>query len=171
MLGIRLSGIISEFLSIYFNIFCYFFILIMSTSSVILSFCSWTVSLHPSTTPIKKPFCCDHSTLFSFMPHIQIYNKYRHKCTYFFFSVVQQPTLGLSRLILEISSSHTIRHTKPIRTPLNEWSASTRGHYLYNTTNVMDEHPCPQWDSNRNSINRVAADRSLRPPRSAKCTY
>jgi hypothetical protein len=34
-----------------------------------------------------------------------------NECTMLFFSVVQQPNSGLGRLIVEVSISHTIRHT------------------------------------------------------------
>jgi hypothetical protein len=49
--------------------------------------------------------------------------------------VALQPNSGLDRLIVEVSRSHTIRHTHaPDRTPLmNEWSARYRGRYLLNT--------------------------------------
>jgi hypothetical protein len=36
-----------------------------------------------------------------------------------FFPLAKQPNSGLGRLIVEVSRSHTIRHT-PGRTPLNE---------------------------------------------------
>jgi len=50
--------------------------------------------------------------------------------------VAPQSNLGLSRLILEVSGSHTIRHIyTPGRTPLNEWSVSRRHRYLYNKHN------------------------------------
>jgi hypothetical protein len=48
---------------------------------------------------------------------------------------------------------HTQLHTTG-RTPLNEWSARPRGHYLHNTqqtTNKTDEYPYPQRDSNPRS--------------------
>jgi len=48
--------------------------------------------------------------------------------------VAQQPYSGLGRLIVEVSTSHTVRRTHTSgRTPLNEWSAHRRGGYLHNT--------------------------------------
>jgi hypothetical protein len=61
-----------------------------------------------------------------------------------FFFMVQQPNLGLGHLILQVSRSHTIRHTHiPGRTSLNEWPAYRRSHHLHNTqqtqeTNILD---------------------------------
>jgi len=50
------------------------------------------------------------------------------------FSVAQQPQWGLSRLVVEVSRSNTIRQTHtPGRTPLYEWSARRRGRFLHNT--------------------------------------
>jgi len=52
--------------------------------------------------------------------------------------VAPQSTSGLSRLILEVSGSHTIRHTHTHthgRTPLNECSVSRRDRYLHNKHN------------------------------------
>ena len=56
-----------------------------------------------------------------------------------FFSVAQQPKAGFGRLIVEVSRSHTIRHTHththshaPSITPLHEWSGRRRVSYLHN---------------------------------------
>jgi len=48
---------------------------------------------------------------------------------------------------------HTHKHTNAhkhthSRAPLNEWSASHKGHHLFSTTITREEHPCRQWDSN-----------------------
>jgi len=51
-------------------------------------------------------------------------------------SVTQQPTSGLGRLTVEVSRSHTIRHTHTHtagRTALDEWSASHRDRYVHKT--------------------------------------
>ena len=70
-----------------------------------------------------------------------------------FFYVMQQLYLGLGCLIVEVSRSHTIRHTHTharahVQTPLSEWSAHCKGRYLHNTTSDRrDNHPFPQWDA------------------------
>jgi len=46
-----------------------------------------------------------------------------------FFSVEQQPNSELGRLIVEVSGSHSDTYTTG-RTPLDEWSARHRNHYL-----------------------------------------
>ena len=51
-----------------------------------------------------------------------------------FFGVANQPDVGLGRLIVEVSRSHTIRDTHSHgSTPLNERSAHPTGRYLHNT--------------------------------------
>ena len=77
----------------------------------------------------------------------------------------QQPNWGLDRLIVEVSRSHTIRHTHTLgRTPLNEWSARRRGRYLHHTqqTQEANNHGLSGIRT-RNPTNRVAADLRLRP--------
>jgi hypothetical protein len=54
-----------------------------------------------------------------------------------YFSVALRPNWGLGRHILEVSRSHTIRHTHArmhahSKTPRNEWSARRRSSYLHN---------------------------------------
>jgi hypothetical protein len=49
-----------------------------------------------------------------------------------FFSATQQPKTGLGYVVVAVFRSHTIRHTTPGRTPLNEWPAHRRGLYLHN---------------------------------------
>jgi hypothetical protein len=56
--------------------------------------------------------------------------------------VAQQPNSGLSRLIVEGSRSHTIRHTTPGRNPLGEWlarpnTASYTAHNQHNERTAM----------------------------------
>jgi len=58
----------------------------------------------------------------------------------FFVSVAQQPKSSLGRLSVEVSRSHTIRHTHTHtnthalgRTPLNEQSARRQDHRVHNT--------------------------------------
>ena len=63
--------------------------------------------------------------------------------------MAQQPNWVLRHPIVEVSISHTIRHTHTHthtygRIPPNKRSASCRGRYLHNT---KDEYPCPQGDS------------------------
>jgi hypothetical protein len=50
----------------------------------------------------------------------------------YFFSVAHQLNSGLRRPIVEVSKSHTIRHT-PGRSPLDEWSAPRTDQYRRNT--------------------------------------
>ena len=48
-----------------------------------------------------------------------------------------------------LTHSHTLTLTHSmtrIMTPLSDWSAHRRGHYLHNTQDTRDEHPCPQRD-------------------------
>jgi hypothetical protein len=60
-------------------------------------------------------------------------------CVCVCFCVVQQPKSFLGRLTVEVSTSHTIKHTHTHtnththgRTPLNEQSARRSGRYLHN---------------------------------------
>jgi hypothetical protein len=50
--------------------------------------------------------------------NLKKWNKYdgglENKPTLYFFCVAQQPHSGLGRLIVDVSSSHTIRHTRPV---------------------------------------------------------
>ena len=83
---------------------------------------------------------------------------FSQSCMYFF-PVAQQPNLGLGRLTVAVSRSHT-----PGKTPLNGWSARRRGRHLHNTQQ-KDE-------TNRNILNgnrtressyKDATDLRLRP--------
>ena len=54
---------------------------------------------------------------------------------------MQQPNLGLGCLIVEVSRSHTIRHTHTralVQTPRNEWSAHRKGRYVRNTCQIEE---------------------------------
>jgi hypothetical protein len=46
------------------------------------------------------------------------------------FSTAQQPLMSQDLLIIEVSRSHTFKHTALGRTPLDEWSARRRDLYL-----------------------------------------
>ena len=62
--------------------------------------------------------------------------------------LVLQPNWGRDRLVVDVSSSQTIRKTQTLsRTPLNEWTARRTGRYLHDTYTTYD-HRCRQWDSN-----------------------
>ena len=87
-----------------------------------------------------------------------------------FFSVVQQLSLAVGRLIVEVSRSHTDRQTHThththTHTPINTRqdsskrviSSSQRMRLTQRTTHSRDEHPCPQRDSNPQSRNRATA--------------
>jgi hypothetical protein len=82
-------------------------------------------------------------------------------------SAVQQPNLGLGRLIVEIYVSHTIRHTHthtPDRTPLKEWSALLRGRYLHNTQQTQETNIHGLIGiRTHNTSNRAVVDLRLRP--------
>ena len=54
-------------------------------------------------------------------------------------SVTQQPNSGLGRFIVEVSISHTIRHTRiPRRNPLKEWLPRRRSRYVHNTQQTQE---------------------------------
>ena len=80
-----------------------------------------------------------------------IYNKFRTLIVSF--SVTQQPTLDLYRLIVEISRLHAIRNTHtPGRTSLNKGSVHRRGGYLHNTQHSQkNTYPWRQGDLNPRS--------------------
>jgi len=59
------------------------------------------------------------------------------RSTVFFFFLAQKPKPGLDRLIFAASRLHTTGHT-PGRTPLSEWSARRRGHYLHSTQQAQE---------------------------------
>ena len=72
---------------------------------------------------------------------------------------------GLDRLIVEVSTPHTMRHTQtPGGTPLNEWSAGRRGRYLHNTRQTIetDIHAISEIHT-RDFKNRAAADLRHKP--------
>jgi hypothetical protein len=78
--------------------------------------------------------------------------------------VAQQPNTGLDRLFVDVSRSHTIRHTHTAgRTPLDEWSARRRDLYLTTQTLSRDKHPCPAGIRTHDPSKRSAADPRLRP--------
>jgi hypothetical protein len=72
--------------------------------------------------------------------------------TTFLFFVAQQPYLDLGRLTVEVSRSHTVRHTTLYRTSLHEGSARRRNLYLTNT------HHSPETD-----IHAPGGSRTLNP--------
>jgi hypothetical protein len=79
---------------------------------------------------------------------------------HFFFPppAVQQPNLGPSCLIAEVSRSHTVRST-PGKTPRNKRLARDSGYYLYNTkTNI---HTL-SWIRTHDARNQAASDLHLR---------
>ena len=54
---------------------------------------------------------------------------------YIYISVVRQPTFDLGRPSVQVSRSHTVRHTHThtqSSTRLNRWSARRRGRYIHN---------------------------------------
>jgi hypothetical protein len=63
------------------------------------------------------------------------------------FFVPQQPYLEMSCLTVEVSRSHTVRHTTLCRTSLQEGSARRRDMYQTNTTFPRDRHPCIRRES------------------------
>jgi len=67
------------------------------------------------------------------------------------FFVVPQYNSGLSRLILEVSGSHTIRHKHTQPVGLLWTSDQLVEEAATYTTNTTDEYPCPQRDSNAQS--------------------
>jgi len=76
-----------------------------------------------------------------------------------FLAVVQRPISCLSRLIVEVSRSHTVRHKTLGRTPPNEWSARRRGRCLHNTQQTQDLSGIRTCDPS----NQAAAGLRLRP--------
>jgi hypothetical protein len=85
-------------------------------------------------------------------------------CTLFLsFPVAQQPNSNLGRLILEVSRSHTIRHTA-VRTPLDEGSARRRDLYVTTpNTHKRENIHAPGGIRTHNPSKRGAADPRLRP--------
>jgi hypothetical protein len=73
------------------------------------------------------------------------------------FSLEQHPKSSLGHCNVEVSRSHTISHTNPGKTPLNEWSARRRQH-------TRTEQPCPL----RNSNSKSQQSSGRRPPESAQ---
>ena len=67
--------------------------------------------------------------------------------------VVQQPKLLLRRLTVEDSTSHTITHThtQTVRLLRTSNQLSQRPLPTQSTTNITDQHPCAQYDSNSRS--------------------
>jgi hypothetical protein len=80
--------------------------------------------------------------------------------------MAQQAISGLSRLTVEVyrSHTHTHTHTHTGRTPLNEWSARRRDHYLHNTQQTQETNiHVFSGIRTRDSRNRSAADLRLWP--------
>ena len=67
---------------------------------------------------------------------------------------------GLTCLTVEVSKSHTIRHTQHGRTPLNKWSPQYRGCYLHNKHEI-NIHAL-RGIQTHNPSHQVASDLSLR---------
>jgi hypothetical protein len=86
--------------------------------------------------------------------------------SFIFFSLSQQPNSSLGLLAVEVSRSHTIRHTHthtPDRTPLNEWSARFRDRYLHSTQQLEETNiHALSGIRTRYPSNRVAADLCFR---------
>jgi len=83
-----------------------------------------------------------------------------------FFSMVQKPNSGVAHLTVEVSRSHTIRHTyTQSRYESSELviSSSQRPLLTRNTTNSRDEHPCPIEIRTRDPRNQAVSDLRLRP--------
>jgi len=83
-------------------------------------------------------------------------------CFYVFFFVLLQALSSLDLPIVDVSRSHTIRHTHKhtnththtlVLTPLKVWWARPKGRYLHNTkqTNTRDNNPYLERDSNSQS--------------------
>ena len=93
-----------------------------------------------------------------------IYVGEHSKC---FFFVAQQPKECLGRLIVEVSRSHTIRHTHThtqSRTPLNERYARRRDRYLHNKQQTQEmKIYALSGIRTRNPSSEVDADLRLRP--------
>jgi len=54
-------------------------------------------------------------------------------------------------LVVQVSRTHSIRHTTFGRTPLDEWSACRRNLYLTTHNITREKHPCPRGDLNPQS--------------------
>jgi hypothetical protein len=82
-----------------------------------------------------------------------------HRLLYFFF-VAQQPKWSLWPLIFEFFRSHRIRYTHTAgRTPLNQWSARRRGHYIHNTQQTQQMYiRALSWIRTYDPSNQAAAD-------------
>jgi hypothetical protein len=100
----------------------------------------------------------------------QLAAPYEVLCPLIIFSCGAAAHLGLSRLILKISRSYTIRHThthtqhKSDSTPLDERSARLKGCYIHNTQPIQETNiHVLSGIRTHNPSNRVAADRRLRP--------
>ena len=78
--------------------------------------------------------------------------------------MVEQPTLGLGRLIVEVSRWHKLdTHKHPVRLPLYEWSARRGGRYLHNTQRTQKTNIyAVSGIRTRDPSNRTAADQCFR---------
>jgi hypothetical protein len=62
---------------------------------------------------------------------------------FFFFPLALEPKSGLGRLTVDVSRSHTVRHTRPVGLLPLQMSLPTK-----HRTSTGNEHPYPQRDSN-----------------------
>ena len=85
----------------------------------------------------------------------------------FFFSVSQQPNSGLGCLNVEVSRSHTIRHTHThTRQEASELMiSSSKIRYLHNTQQTQENTHATDGIRTRSRSNQAPSDRRLRPPR------
>jgi hypothetical protein len=69
------------------------------------------------------------------------------------FPAAQQPNLGLGRLTVEVSKSHsdTHTHTQPVGLLWTSDKPDTETSTWQHTTLTRDRHPCLRWDSNLQS--------------------
>jgi len=81
-----------------------------------------------------------------------------------FISIVQQPLVEEGVHFIEVSRSHSNRHTTLGRTPLDKWSVRGRGHYL-TTNNTQNRYTSMSPTEFEPAIpaKRAAADPRLRP--------
>jgi hypothetical protein len=81
-----------------------------------------------------------------------------------FFSVTQQPKLGLGHLTVEVSRSHTIRHTQPVRLlwKSDQLTAETATYTTCNRYKTPNIHALSGIRI-RSASNRAAAGLRLRP--------
>jgi hypothetical protein len=66
--------------------------------------------------------------------------------SYFLWGATKNSCIGC--LIVEVSWLHTVRHISPVELPCANDQLSQRPKPTQHTANTLDEHPCPQRDSN-----------------------